>query len=990
VLAALPDRPARPGRLLVQRSGLLAAALAQLAITVPLLVLGHDREAGVHAAHELGSFDLALAIAFAVGAARPRLSAGLAWPCVIAALGLAGTAVADLIAGETFGADEAQHLVAVAGAVLLAWQARTAAPPAADVPGIAGRRPGPGQAGTRRRDAATPAGGRGPAAASGSGRGPRRAAGRRTRPVSAPLPPGDGARRMTVPVTRPAVITASPGSREVELLIEGMTCAACAARVQKKLSRLDGVTAEVNFATGKAAVTAPAAVPAARLIEAVEQAGYGAELAPQPAADPGQDRGADADAARVGYLRRRLIVALVLFIPLSDLSVLLSLFPWSRFPGWQWVLAGCAAPVAGWAAWPFHQAAARNARHGAASMDTLVSLGITAACGWSLYAMFVLDPREGRRVSPLQLLMHASGGGIYLEVAASVTTFLLAGRWYEARARRDAGDAMRELAAAGAREASILLADGTERRVPAGQLVPGDRVVARPGEVIPADGVVEFGESAVDTSVMTGESVPADVAAGSTVTAGTVVVTGRLVVRAARTGQDTQLAHLIALVERAQAGKSRIQRLADRICGVFVPAVLAAAALTLAGWLVAGAPAERAVSAALAVLIIACPCALGLATPAALVVACGRGARLGIFIKGYQALETSRQVDTVVLDKTGTVTTGEMTVTGVHPAPGTSRQILLRRLGAVEDASEHPVAAAIGAAARAELGTLPRAERFMSLPGLGAQGTVDGVAVTAGRELLFRDRQITIQGELAGQCAAWAREGRTVVLAGWDGQARGAVAVADTVKDSATTAVAALRALGLRTVLLTGDSQAVAETVADGIGADEVIAGALPDQKVAVIQALQAGGRRVAMAGDGINDGPALAAADLGMALGTGTDVAISAADLILLRDDLGVIPDAIRLARATLTVIRRNLAWAFGYNIAAIPVAAAGLLNPLIAGAAMAASSAFVVGSSIRLRRFNSAAPPGRARRQTVMPARGLVTMSSAEPPEEELSCQG
>jgi cation transport ATPase len=521
--------------------------------------------------------------------------------------------------------------------------------------------------------------------------------------------------------------TASPpGTRQIELSINGMTCAACAARVRRKLGALDDVTAEVNFATGKAAVTAPGSVPIARLIEAVERAGYGAELArPLAGGGPGGAGGAEADAARVANLRRRLIVALVFFVPLSDLSVVLSLFPWSRFPGWQWVLVLLAVPVAGWAAWPFHAAAIKNARHGAASMDTLVSLGIAAACAWSVYAMFVLD-RGQSGMSVRQLLLHASGGGIYLEVAASVTVFLLAGRWFEARARRDAGKAMRQLAAAGAREASVLSGDGSERRVPAGRLRPGDRVVVRPGEVIAADGVVEFGESAVDTSVMTGESVPAEAAVGSAVTAGTVVVSGRLIVCAEKTGEDTQLAHLIALVERAQADKSRIQRLADRICGVFVPLVLAAAALTLAGWLAAGIPAEQAVSAALAVLIIACPCALGLATPAALVVACGRGAQLGIFIKGYPALEASRSVDTIVLDKTGTVTTGVMTVTGVQPAPGVSRNELLRRLGGVEDASGHPVAAAVSAAARAELGSLPRAGGFVSLPGLGACGLVDG------------------------------------------------------------------------------------------------------------------------------------------------------------------------------------------------------------------------------------------------------------------------
>ena len=737
-----------------------------------------------------------------------------------------------------------------------------------------------------------------------------------------------------------------------------MTCAACAARVEKKLGEIPDVTAFVNVATGKATVTAPLSLDIERLIGAVEQAGYSAD--PARSAEAASSGSADEteDAARVAYLRRRLIVALVFFVPLSDLSVQLSLFPSFRFPGWQWVLLALAVPVAGWAAWPFHIAALRAARHGFTTMDTLVSVGIIASCGWSVYAMFVLD-RGQERARPVQLLIHASGGGIYLEVAASVTTFLLAGRCYEARARRDAGDAMRALAAAGARDARLLDADGTEHWVPVGQLRPGSRFVVRPGEVVAADGVVEFGESAVDTSMMSGESVPAEAAAGGTVTAGTVVVSGRLVVVAVRTGDDTQLAHLIALVERAQADKSAVQRLADRVCGVFVPAVIAAAALTLAGWLAAGVPAERALSAGLAVLIIACPCALGLATPAALVVACGRGAQLGIFIKGYQALEASRSVDTVLLDKTGTITTGVMCVTGVEAAAGVEREILLRNLGAVEDASSHPVAVAVSAFARAELGGLPRAAAFEALPGLGVRGVVDGAEVTAGREQLLCDRGMTIPAELAGQCAQWAAAGRTIVLVGWDGQARGAVAVADTLKPSAPAAIEQLRRLGLRTVLLTGDSDVVARAIAAEAGVDEVIAGALPAGKAAVVAGLRAQGRRVAMAGDGMNDAPALAAADLGLALGSGTDVAISAADLILLRDDLAVVPAAISLARATLRVIRRNLAWAFAYNVAAIPLAAAGLLNPLIAGAAMAASSAFVVANSVRLRRFRPATQP-------------------------------
>jgi Cu+-exporting ATPase len=752
---------------------------------------------------------------------------------------------------------------------------------------------------------------------------------------------------------------ASSGIREVELSVRGMTCAACAARVEKKLNALDDVLATVNFATEKATVTVPASVAVEQLIEEIKQAGYGAEVVAHALAGSGPD------AARAAYLRRRLIVAVVFFVPLSDLSVLLSLFPGDRFPGWQWVLVALAAPVAIWVAWPFHQAALRNARHGSSSMDTLVSLGITAACGWSVYAMFVLD-RGRPRVSPLSLLIHASGGGIYLEVAASVTTFMLAGRWYEARARRQAGDAMRELAAAAATDACVLADDGTERRVPAAGLRPGQRFVVRPGETIAADGEVLFGQSAVDRSMMTGESVPAEAAAGDSVTAGTVVVSGRLIVRADRVGQDTQLAHLVALVEQAQAQKAAIQRVADRISGVFVPAVLALAALTLAGWLLAGGPAQHAVSAALAVLIIACPCALGLATPAALMVACGRGAQLGIFIKGYQALESSRSVDTVLLDKTGTVTSGVMAVTGVQPAAGTSRDDLLRYAGAVEDASEHAVAAAISSAARAEVGSLPQAVGFAALPGLGARGVVDGREVIVGRPRLFRDRALEIPASLAGQCAAWEAAGCTTALAGWDGQARGAVAVADTVKPSAAGAVAGLRRLGLRPVLLTGDSEATARAVAAATGIDEVIAGALPGDKVAVISRLQAQGRPVAMVGDGVNDGPALAAADLGLAVGSGTDVAICAADLILLRDDLGVVPDAI-------------------------PLAAAGFLNPLIAAAAMAASSAFVVGNSVRLRRFGTpAAARGRALPPRPDGPAGDESPGGGGPEEQVTSCPG
>ena len=755
-------------------------------------------------------------------------------------------------------------------------------------------------------------------------------------------------------------------TEEVELAIAGMTCAACAVRVEKKLNRLDSVTASVNFATATARVRGPAGLPVEELIGAVERAGYTATIPvreqPDPAAPGGI--GGQGDAAHVASLRRRLIVALVFFIPLTDLSLMLSLLPGMRFPGWQWLLVGCAAPVALWCAWPFHQAALKNARHGSSSMDTLVSLGIVAACAWSVYAMFVLD-RGAASGSLWTRLVHGSGGGIYLETAATVTTFLLAGRLYEARARRVAGQAVRDLAAAAAKDVCLLELDGTERQVPATALRPGMRFVVRPGEIIAADGEVEFGQTAVDRSAMTGESVPGEAAEGDSVTGGTVVLTGRIAVRAVNVGRDTQLARLIQLVEHAQAQKAAIQRVADKISGVFVPAVLGCAAATLAGWLLAGSTAGHAVSAGLAVLIIACPCALGLATPAALVAACGRGARSGIFVKEYQALESSRSVDVVVLDKTGTVTTGQMELADLRTADGVTRECLLRRAGAVEAASEHPVAAAISAAARAAAGPLPLAATFRALPGLGARGTVDHHEVLVGREALLAEHGMPVSVELSRQCREWERAGRTPVVAGWDGAVRGALAVADTVKPSAAPAVARLRGLGLRPVLLTGDNEATARATAAAVGIDEVIAGTLPAGKAAVITELRARGHRVAMVGDGVNDGPALAAANLGLALGSGTDVAIAAADMILLRDDLEAVPDALRLARATFSTIRRNLAWAFGYNVAAIPLAALGLLNPIVASAAMTLSSVFVVANSLRLQRYPLRSPsknrPGR-----------------------------
>jgi Cu+-exporting ATPase len=776
-------------------------------------------------------------------------------------------------------------------------------------------------------------------------------------------------------MTRPA-IAADPGTvpeagqqSEIELLIGGMTCSACAARVQKKLNALDGVSAAVNFATERASVLAAPQVTVDMLIAAVTGAGYTATDARPAAPDAAEAAGAAVGGASAAddsespgggqarYLKRRLLLAAIFFVPLSDFSGALSLFPSIRFDGWQWVLVGLAAPVVLWAAWPFHRAALVNLRHGALAMDTLVSLGIVTATGWSLYAMFVLDAGRTSHSARYELV-HGSGGGIYLEVAAAVTTFLLAGRYFEARGRRTAGEAMRELAAAGAKDVRVVAPDGTTRQVPVGELRPGDTFMVRPGEKVAADGEVVFGHSEIDRSALTGESVPAEVTIGGTVSAGTIAVAGRLVVRAVKVGTDTQLAQLIRLVERAQAEKAAIQRLADRISAIFVPTVLVLAAATLVGWLAAGGAPSHAFAAALAVLIIACPCALGLATPAALVVACGRGAKLGIFIKGYAALESCRTVDTIVLDKTGTITAGAMSVTEIVLADGTGRAELLRHAGAVEQASEHSVAAAITSAARAEVGDLPEASGFRALPGLGATGLVNGASVAVGRARLLRDQGMSIADSLAARARALEASGLTTVLAGWAGQARGVIAVADAIKPSASAAIAELRRLGLRTVLLTGDNEATAAAIGEQAGVDEIRAGALPSDKADYVAGLQAAGQRVAMVGDGINDGPALAAADLALALGSGTDVAISAADVIVLRDDLLAVPEAVRLARATHRVIRRNLAWAFGYNLAAIPLAAVGLLNPLIAAAAMTLSSTFVVSNSLRLRKAAASRP--------------------------------
>jgi cation-transporting P-type ATPase A/B/Cu+-exporting ATPase len=746
---------------------------------------------------------------------------------------------------------------------------------------------------------------------------------------------------LSASVQRPAALG------EVELAIGGMTCAACAARVERKLNKLDGVTATVNFATEKASVHAATALTPADLIAEVERAGYRATLI-----EPEQPADDTDDARHVRYLWRRLVVALLLAAPLGDLSITLALVPSLRFPGWPWVLLAMTIPVVGWAAWPFHRAALVNLRHRSASMDTLVSMGIIAATCWSIYTIF-FNSQSTDAATGAWGLIFSPGGSVYLEVAAVVTTFLLAGRLFEAKAKRRAGSALRALAMIGAKDVAVLRADDQEYRIPVGDLRADDRFVVRPGETIATDGEVVSGHCAIDTSTMTGESMPGEAGPGSAVLGGTVALSGRLVVRATRVGRDTQLAQLVALVERAQTGKADVQRLADRVSSVFVPIVIALAVVTLAGWLLLDGSLAHAISAALAVLIIACPCALGLATPTALLVASGRGAQLGIFIKGHQALESAKIIDTVVLDKTGTVTAGRMTVVDTAG----DRAAVLRVAGAVEDASEHAVATAISVLARRELGTLPPVTGFTSLAGLGARGHVDGHAVLVGSARLMAADSIDMPADLHEQRLAWERAGRTTVVVAVDGTVTGMLALADTVKPSAAAAIRELTAMGLRTVLLTGDNAATAHAVAAEVGIDEVIAEVLPDGKADVIARLRAEGRSVAMVGDGVNDAPALAGANLGMAVVTGTDVALGAADLILVRDDLRVVPCAVRLARGTLRTIHGNLLWAFGYNAAALPLAAFGLLNPLIAGGAMVLSSLFVVSNSLRLRRFGDLA---------------------------------
>ncbi|QES41700.1 heavy metal translocating P-type ATPase [Streptomyces venezuelae] len=754
---------------------------------------------------------------------------------------------------------------------------------------------------------------------------------------------------------------------EVELAVGGMTCASCSSRIEKKLNRMDGVTATVNLATEKAKVSFDetqdgAAVEVAQLIALVEKLGYTAEEIvpppPEPVEDPdgGGPAPTTADITEPDTLRQRLIVSAVLSLPV----VLLAMVPALQFDFWQWLSLTLAAPVVVWGGLPFHRAAFTNLRHGAATMDTLVSVGTLAAFGWSLWALFVGDAGMPGMRHGFDFTASPGDGAstIYLEVAAGVVTFILLGRWLEARSKRKAGSALRALLELGAKDVAVLR-DGTERRVPVGQLAVGDRFVVRPGETVATDGTVDEGASAVDASMLTGESVPVDVGVGAAVTGGTVNVSGRLVVRATRVGSDTRLARMARLVEDAQTGKAQVQRLADRIAGVFVPTVLLIAVGTLGGWLGATGDATAAFTAAVAVLIIACPCALGLATPTALMVGTGRGAQLGILIKGPEVLESTRRVDTVVLDKTGTVTTGHMELTDVHVAGDTQEQLLLRLAGALEHASEHPVARAVTAGAAERLGIdsgeLPVPERFENVAGAGVRGTVEGHQVLAGRERLLAAAGVTDLEAVAKLRDDAEAAGRTAVLVAWDGAARGVLAVADAVKETSAEAVRELRSLGLTPVLLTGDNGAVARTVADavGIAPDAVFAEVLPQDKVDVVRRLQDEGRVVAMVGDGVNDAAALATADLGLAMGTGTDAAIEASDLTLVRGDLRVAADAIRLSRKTLATIKGNLFWAFGYNVAALPLAAAGLLNPMIAGAAMAFSSVFVVTNSLRLRTF-------------------------------------
>ncbi len=750
-----------------------------------------------------------------------------------------------------------------------------------------------------------------------------------------------------------ALPTTASAQPPIELEITGMTCATCAARIEKKLNKLDGVAATVNYATERAAATAPAGYDARILIDEIEKAGYAAALAPR-GPERGRDQAASAtpDDLELTSLRRRLVTAIVLAGPVIAMSML----PALQFPNWHWVSLALTTPIVVWCGRPFHAAAWTNLKHGVATMDTLVSLGTLAAFLWSLYALFLGTAGQPGMQHDFELTVGRDGSPchVYFEVAAGVTLFVLAGRYFERRAKRTAGAALRTLLTLGAKDVAVLR-DGVEARVPIDRLAVGDEFVVRPGERIATDGIVVAGSSAVDASMLTGESVPVEVGEGDAVTGATVNAGGRLVVRATGVGDDTQLAQMAKLVERAQSGKARVQRLADSVSGVFVPVVIVLAVATLAGWLSAGFALTTALSAGVAVLIIACPCALGLATPTALLVGTGRAAQLGVLINGPEALESTRNVDTIVLDKTGTVTTGKMTLIDVIAGVDTDRTTLLRYAGALEDASEHPVAQAIARGATAQLGALPAPAGFTGINGRGVRGTVDGRAVVVGREGLLTECGMNLDAALSAAKARAESEGKTAVAVGWDGRARGVLVVADTVKSSSAEAVRQFTGLGLTPVLLTGDNITVAAHIAGKLGIAQVIADATPADKVAAVKRLQSEGKVVAMVGDGVNDAAALTAADLGLAMGTGTDVAIQAADLTVMRGDLRAAVDAIRLSRRTLATIKTNLLWAFGYNLAAIPLAALGMLNPMFAGAAMAASSLLVVGNSLRLRSFTS-----------------------------------